>query len=88
MLTRDNIIEIAYHTDYLTTVDLLKSFDSFETDAFWEQKWTKMYPNTTYNQCLSIQDCFLMQERKNFVFVFGGSQCCECGFSTLHKNFI
>lgn len=86
MLSSNNILEMAYRSDYLTTVELLKVYPELNTDDFWEEKWEFMYPNKKSIQFLTNQDVFLMEERKNFVFVMNHNKCSECGGLDLYKN--
>ncbi len=70
MLTSDNLLEIAYRTDYLTTLDLLIACPNFNTYEFWEYKWQFMYSNRPSLPFFTNQDVFLMMERKKFVLAF------------------
>src|SRR5687767_5969621 len=65
-LPLDNIKEIAYQADYLTTLKLLEIYPSFNNKQFWDNKWIKMFPNENYLKCITCQDNFLMKERDNF----------------------
>ena len=88
MLLSDNIREIAYQTDYFTTIKFLKIYPKFNTDKFWEEKWNKMYPNEIYVPFLTDQDCFLLKERERFVLIFYRNECHECGSFGLYKNIL
>lgn len=63
MLSVDNIHEIAYRTDYATTMNMLIVFPFLNTDYFFTQKWTAMY-NVPALPFFTDQDNFLMMERK------------------------
>lgn len=88
MLVSDNILEIAYLSDYFTTVNLLKVCPKLNTDSFWDKKWTRMYPNKKSLQFLTNQDVFLIQERKNFVLVLNHNPCFSCGGISMYKNIL
>ena len=67
MLLVDNFKEIAYRTNYFTTVSLLIVFPKLNTDEFWENKWQLMYPSYNNISFYTTQDVFLIRERKHFV---------------------
>ena len=70
MLLFNNIKEIAYQTDYLTTIKLSELYPNLNNNDFWKEKWTMMYSKVNYLECLTRQDNFLMKERKCFFFVY------------------
>ena len=80
----DNFREIAYRTDYFTTLSLLQVFTTINNDHFWEEKWKIMY-DEKYVPFFTNQDSFLIMERKHFCLIFNAS-CCE-GYK-LYKNIL
>ena len=68
MLSIDNITEIAYWTDYHTTINILSVLPQLNTNYFFTVKWSKMY-NRPAIPFFTDQDNFLMMERNAFVLV-------------------
>lgn len=54
----DNFREIAYRTDYFTTITLLHIFPILNDDEFWEEKWKNMYKDEKYVPFFTNQDSF------------------------------
>ena len=79
MLLLDNFKEIAYRTDYFTTISLLAVMPILNTDQFWEDKWHVMY-NRSSLPFFTDQDNFLMMER-SMVLIFDS-------YFKLHKNIL
>lgn len=70
MLLQDNIKEVAYQTDYFTTIKFLELFPNLSTNNFWNEKWIKMYSTENYIKSQTRQDNFLLKEKNNFIVVF------------------
>jgi len=69
-LTVDALMEIMYHADYATTINMIQVYPRLNTDAFWEEKWRVMYPHDSYLPFITTQDAFLVKECKELVLVF------------------
>lgn len=68
MLSIDNITEIAYWTDYRTTINILSVLPQLNTNYFFIAKWSKMYDRPAI-PFFTDQDNFLMMERAEFTLV-------------------
>lgn len=90
MLLEENILEVAYNSDYFTTVKLLEIYPDLDTDKFWDEKFKRMYPTSPSLLFFSHQEVFLINERSNskFVLLFKSNGCPECGDFGLYKNIL
>lgn len=91
-MNNDAVMNIAYHSDYFTTLAMLEAYPDLYTDEFWIEKWNTQYPGRKYFDFHSNQDSFLYAERSSkskFVLLLNRNSCPECvGRSFLHKNII
>ena len=85
MLLVDNFKEIAYRTDYFTTISLLAVFPILNTDQFWEDKWHVMY-NRPSLPFFTDQDNFLIMERSMVIILFESFNCLKLYKNILFEN--
>ena len=66
MLKIDNILEIATHTNYKTTLKLIDIYPQINTTYFWKKKCVNQYKTTFYINTWSGKTNFLVLSKKHF----------------------
>lgn len=65
----DVILEVAYRTDYDTTIKLLTIYSQFNNEDFWKFKYKVLYPNDNYLHFYSQRDNFLIREAGDLIII-------------------
>lgn len=67
MLTLDNMTEIAFHANFKTTINLIKTLPQIDTPWFWKEKCLRKY--NVYQDLFTGKENYLIRGVKTWLLM-------------------